>query len=48
MDIVRTPEERLEGLPDFPFESNYTEIDGLRLAGQVPGAVKRRLCILEA
>ena len=32
MDVVRTPEESLEGLPDFPFESNYTEIDGLRLA----------------
>src|ERR1700710_593757 len=32
MDIVRTPEASLEGLPDFPFESKYTEIDGLRLA----------------
>ena len=28
----RTPEERLEGLPDFPFESSYREIDGVRLA----------------
>ena len=32
VDAVRTPEERLEGLPDFPFESSYREIDGLRLA----------------
>ena len=32
MDVVRTPAESLEGLPDFPFESQYTEIDGLRLA----------------
>jgi haloalkane dehalogenase len=32
MDVMRTPEDQLEGLPDFPFESNYTEIDGLRLA----------------
>src|SRR4051812_587764 len=32
MDVVRTPAERLEGLPDFPFQSSYTEIDGLRLA----------------
>jgi haloalkane dehalogenase len=32
VDFVRTPEERLEGLPDFPFESSYREIDGLRLA----------------
>ncbi len=31
-DVVRTPEEALEGLPDFPFESHYRDIDGLRLA----------------
>ncbi len=31
-DAVRTPEERLEGLPDFPFEAHYREVDGLRLA----------------
>ena len=30
--VVRTPEESLEGLPDFPFESSYREVDGLRLA----------------
>jgi haloalkane dehalogenase len=32
VDAVRTPEESLQGLPDFPFESSYREIDGLRLA----------------
>jgi haloalkane dehalogenase len=32
VEVVRTPEERLEGLPDFPFESSYLEVDGLRLA----------------
>ncbi len=32
VDVVRTPEERLQGLPDFPFESSNREIDGLRLA----------------
>ncbi len=31
-DAVRTPDELLEGLPDFPFESHYRELDGLRLA----------------
>jgi len=31
-DVVRTPEERLQGLPDFPFDSHYREVDGLRLA----------------
>jgi haloalkane dehalogenase len=32
VDAVRTPEERLQGLPDYPFESTYRELDGLRLA----------------
>ncbi len=31
-DVVRTPDEALEGLPDFPFASQYREVDGLRLA----------------
>jgi haloalkane dehalogenase len=31
-DVVRTPAEALEGLPDFPFESRYRDLDGLRLA----------------
>jgi haloalkane dehalogenase len=32
IDVVRTPDEALEGLPDFPFESSYAEVDGLRIA----------------
>ncbi len=31
-EVVRTSEEVLEGLPDFPFASTYREVDGLRLA----------------
>jgi haloalkane dehalogenase len=31
-DAVRTPEQLLEGLPDFPFEPRWREVDGLRLA----------------
>jgi haloalkane dehalogenase len=31
-DAIRTPEELLAGLPDFPFESSYHEFDGIRLA----------------
>jgi haloalkane dehalogenase len=31
-DAVRTPDELLEGLPDFPFQSAYRTYDGLRLA----------------
>lgn len=31
MEILRTPEERFGGLPDFPFEPHYAEVDGLRI-----------------
>jgi haloalkane dehalogenase len=32
MDAIRTPDEVLEGLPEFPYEPHYREVDGLRLA----------------
>ncbi len=32
VEVLRTPEEALEGLPDFPFRSRYREVEGLRLA----------------
>jgi haloalkane dehalogenase len=32
MDVFRTPEESLQGLPDFPFEPHYEEIEELRIA----------------
>ncbi len=32
MDAIRTPDEVLEGLPDFPYAPHYREVDGLRLA----------------
>src|SRR3954447_7949445 len=32
MDFVRTSEEATQGLPGFPFESRYAEIDGLRIS----------------
>jgi haloalkane dehalogenase len=42
-EVFRTPEGRLEGLPEFPFESRYEEVDGLRLAyldeGEGPAVV---------
>jgi haloalkane dehalogenase len=31
-DAIRTPDELLEGLPEFPFTSSYRQFDGLRLA----------------
>ena len=31
-EAIRTPEEDLEGLPDFPFAPHWTSFDGLRMA----------------
>jgi len=31
-DAFRTPDERFEGLPDFPWQPSYRDWDGLRLA----------------
>ena len=31
VDAYRTPDERFEGLPDYPFEPHYVEQDGLRM-----------------
>src|SRR5881227_2421638 len=31
-DAIRTPDQLLDGLPDFPFRSEYVTFDGLRLA----------------
>jgi haloalkane dehalogenase len=31
-EVVRTPDEATQGLPDFPFESSFHEAGGLRLA----------------
>ena len=31
-EVVRTPDERFDGLEDFPFEPRYREVGGLRLA----------------
>lgn len=32
MRVLRTPEERFAGLPDFPFRPRYLEVEGLRIA----------------
>ena len=32
MDAIRTPDEVLEGLPDFPFAPHYRDVGGLRMA----------------
>jgi haloalkane dehalogenase len=30
--VLRTPEERFKDLPDFPYEPQYVEVEGLRMA----------------
>jgi haloalkane dehalogenase len=32
LDAYRTPDDRFDALPDFPWEPHYREVDGLRLA----------------
>ena len=32
MDAYRTPDERFEDLPDFPWKPRYRDVDGLRMA----------------
>jgi haloalkane dehalogenase len=32
MDAIRTPDELLDGLPDYPFAPHYRQVDGLRIA----------------
>ena len=31
MKVLRTPEERFQNLPDYPFKPNYIDIDGMRM-----------------
>lgn len=31
MKLLRTPDERFENLPDFPFEPHYVEVDNIRI-----------------
>ena len=40
--VARTPEERFAGLPDFPFEPRYLEVEGLRCARVEAGAPESR------
>lgn len=30
-EILRTPDERFSGLPDYPFPPNYVDVDGMRM-----------------
>jgi len=44
MDVFRTPDERFENLPGFPYQPNYVEVDGLRLHHVDEGSGSPVLC----
>src|ERR671921_587681 len=44
MDVFRTPDERFEDLPGFPYEPHYVEVDGLRLHHVDEGSGSTVLC----
>jgi haloalkane dehalogenase len=44
MDVFRTPDERFESLPGYPYEPNYVEVDGLRLHHVDEGSGSAVLC----
>lgn len=45
MAVLRTPDERFENLPDFPYEPHYVEINGLRLHYLDEGEGNPILCL---
>jgi haloalkane dehalogenase len=45
MNILRTPDERFQDLPGFPFKPNYLEIDGLRVHYLDEGQGEVTLCL---
>ena len=44
MDLFRTPDERFENLPGYPYEPRYAEVDGLRLHHLDEGSGSTVLC----
>ncbi len=44
MDAFRTPDERFEDLPGYPYEAHYAEVDGLRLHHLDEGSGPTALC----
>lgn len=45
MQVLRTPEERFRNLPDFPFQPNYVDINGIRVHYIDEGAGETILCL---
>jgi haloalkane dehalogenase len=44
MNLFRTPDERFENLPGYPYKPNYVEVDGLRLHHLDEGSGPTVLC----
>lgn len=45
MPIIRTPDERFQNLPDFPFQPHYVEVNGLRVHYLDEGQGEVILCL---
>jgi haloalkane dehalogenase len=45
MTILRTPDERFENLPDFPFAPHYVDINGMRIHYVDEGEGEVILCL---
>ena len=43
MKLLRTPDERFENLPDFPYEPNYLMVDEIRIHYIDEGPKKQKL-----
>jgi haloalkane dehalogenase len=44
MDVFRTPDERFENLPGYPYQPHYVSVDGLRLHHLDEGSGETVLC----
>ena len=45
MPIIRTPDERFQNLPGFPFQPHYVEVSGLRIHYLDEGQGEVILCL---
>lgn len=46
MKLLRTPDERFENLPDYPFKPNYLNVDGIRIHYIDEGPKKAEVVLL--
>ncbi|UCG01950.1 MAG: haloalkane dehalogenase [Candidatus Heimdallarchaeota archaeon] len=46
MEILRTPDERFKDLPDYPFQANYIDVEGIRIHYLDEGENEEELILL--